>query len=88
MFIGILVRYWPAYYIKHIPKFKFKNFLYLFYFLFSACYIDIDEEIDVDLDPNHEYSNWSCLPDIILEQIFSYLPVKDRYYASLVIEFE
>ncbi|KAJ6647067.1 F-box/LRR-repeat protein 3 [Pseudolycoriella hygida] len=35
-------------------------------------------------DPNHEYSNWCYLPDILLEQIFSYLPVKDRYYASLV----
>lgn len=52
--------------------------------LFPACYIDIDEEVDLD-DPNHEYSNWCNLPDLILEQIFSYLPVKDRYYSSLVI---
>ncbi len=53
------------------------------YILISACYIDIDEEIDFD-DPNHEYSSWCNLPDILLEEIFSYLSVKDRYYASLV----
>ncbi|XP_037033542.1 uncharacterized protein LOC119072433 [Bradysia coprophila] len=49
----------------------------------EACYIDIDDEIDLD-DPDHEYSNWCNLPDILLEQIFSHLSVKDRYYASLV----
>ena len=40
-------------------------------------------KVDLD-DPNHEYSNWCNLPDIVLEEIFSDLSVKDRYYASLI----
>ncbi|XP_037953732.1 F-box only protein 39-like [Teleopsis dalmanni] len=51
----------------------------------EACYIDIDEdETTADADDNRTYSDWCNLPDLILEQIFSYLDVKERYYASLV----
>lgn len=30
------------------------------------------------------YSSWNYLPDLILEEIFSYLTIRERYYASLV----
>ncbi|XP_055920996.1 F-box only protein 39 [Eupeodes corollae] len=50
----------------------------------EACYIDVEENDDEDCDPNKEYSQWSILPDLLLEEIFSYLSVKERYYASLV----
>lgn len=55
------------------------------YFSSAACYIDIDRD---EVDLKHEYSHWNYLPDIVLEQVFSYLNVKDRYYASLVSEDE
>jgi len=29
-------------------------------------------------------SNWRYLPDLVLEQIFTYLSPKERYYAGLV----
>uniref|UniRef100_A0A336LJA2 CSON011768 protein n=1 Tax=Culicoides sonorensis TaxID=179676 RepID=A0A336LJA2_CULSO len=51
------------------------------YFLIAACYIDAIEE---PFDPNKEYSQWNELPDLLLEEIFSYLTVQERYYASLV----
>lgn len=35
-------------------------------------------------DPNRVYSDWHELPDLILEQVFSYLSIQERYYASLV----
>ncbi|XP_032596900.1 uncharacterized protein LOC6568986 [Drosophila grimshawi] len=54
----------------------------------KACYIDIDENDD---DPNDKldesqrtYSRWSELPNLVLEDIFTYLTPKERYYASLV----
>lgn len=56
------------------------------YFLFhciTACYIDVDLEDDI-LDPNHRFSQWHQLPNLLLEEIFSYLDVRERYYASLV----
>lgn len=46
-----------------------------------ACYIDIVEE---PYDPDRVYSQWNDLPDLLLEQIFSYLTIRERYYASLV----
>ncbi|XP_053965282.1 uncharacterized protein LOC129245870 [Anastrepha obliqua] len=51
----------------------------------EACYIDIDESEDEALavDDNN-YSHWNTLPDILLEEIFSYLTYRERYYASLV----
>lgn len=39
------------------------------------------------MDPNREYSLWSELPDLLLEEVFSYLSVQERYYASLVSVF-
>lgn len=52
--------------------------------LFVACYIDALEE---PFDPNKQYSQWPELPDLLLEEIFSYLTVQQRYYASLVSHF-
>ncbi|XP_034951229.1 uncharacterized protein [Chelonus insularis] len=49
----------------------------------KALYIDIEKENDDD-DKNKSYSSWNHLPDILLEEIFSYLTIKERYYASLV----
>ncbi|KAK0167029.1 hypothetical protein PV327_004478 [Microctonus hyperodae] len=46
----------------------------------KALYIDIEESTDY----RRSYSAWDKLPDILLEQIFSYLTIKQRYYASLV----
>lgn len=47
-----------------------------------AVYIDIDVGHE---DPeNKEYSHWSELPDLLLEKIFSYLNIREKYYASLV----
>ncbi|XP_019881787.1 uncharacterized protein LOC109609546 isoform X2 [Aethina tumida] len=48
----------------------------------KAIYIDIDDEND-DKGAK-EYSQWSDLPDLILEKIFSYLHIRERYYCSLV----
>lgn len=49
--------------------------------MFKACYIDALEE---PYDPDRVYSQWHELPDLLLEQIFSYLTIPERYYASLV----
>lgn len=39
-----------------------------------------EEEEDI----NKVYSKWNELPDLILEEIFSYLNIREKYYASLV----
>ncbi|XP_018563430.1 uncharacterized protein LOC108905140 isoform X2 [Anoplophora glabripennis] len=49
----------------------------------KAVYIDIEEEKEDD-DDGKEYSKWSELPDLLLEKIFSYLGIREKYYASLV----
>lgn len=49
----------------------------------EACYIDIEDSEDEDL-LEREYSEWNLLPDILLEKIFTYLSVRERYYASMV----
>ncbi|XP_013117529.2 uncharacterized protein LOC106094839 [Stomoxys calcitrans] len=54
----------------------------------EACYIDIvddnnDEGATSD-DENRVYSEWNNLPDLVLEEIFTYLKPRERYYASLV----
>ncbi|KNC31013.1 hypothetical protein FF38_03272 [Lucilia cuprina] len=55
----------------------------------KACYIDIENDDDdantVNNDDNNRvYSNWNNLPDIVLEQVFTYLTPRERYYAGLV----
>lgn len=35
-------------------------------------------------DPNRVYSEWNNLADLILEEIFTYLKPRERYYAGLV----
>ncbi|XP_020799248.1 F-box only protein 39 [Drosophila serrata] len=54
----------------------------------KACYIDVDEDDDDAGDGANDskrvYSNWCYLPDLILEEIFTYLSPKERYYAGLV----
>ncbi|XP_011685966.1 PREDICTED: uncharacterized protein LOC105448847 isoform X1 [Wasmannia auropunctata] len=50
----------------------------------KALYIDLEEE-DTEEDKRcKEYSAWDQIPDILLEEIFSYLTIRERYYASLV----
>lgn len=55
---------------------------------FSACYIDIDDDDDdanEQLDESQRvYSRWCELPNVVLEEIFTYLTPRERYYASLV----
>lgn len=47
-------------------------------------YIDIeDEEKNED---GKVYSKWSELPDLLLEKIFSYLSIREKYYCSLVCQ--
>ncbi|ALC41369.1 CG11044 [Drosophila busckii] len=50
----------------------------------KACYIDIEEDNDADSEHLGEETRWSWLPNVVLEQIFTYLTPKERYYASLV----
>ncbi|XP_060527532.1 uncharacterized protein LOC132702781 [Cylas formicarius] len=53
---------------------------------------DNDEAVFIDISPNEGEENlegeagskWPHLPDLLLEQIFSYLSLRERYYASLV----
>ncbi|XP_012257967.2 uncharacterized protein LOC105687145 isoform X2 [Athalia rosae] len=49
----------------------------------KALYIDIEEEPE-EVKQRTIYSCWNNLPDILLEEIFSYLTIRERYYASLV----
>lgn len=39
---------------------------------------------DVSESENFEESLWSELPDLLLEDIFSYLTIQERYYSSMV----
>lgn len=48
-----------------------------------ALCIDLREEPE-DEKRDETYSNWEQLPDILLEDIFSHLLIRDRYNASLV----
>lgn len=50
----------------------------------TAVFIDIDDEEDVKEEEDKEYSRWSELPNLLLEKIFSYLSMREKYYASLV----
>ncbi|XP_014475367.1 PREDICTED: uncharacterized protein LOC106744832 isoform X1 [Dinoponera quadriceps] len=47
----------------------------------KALYIDLEPE---ETDEDKTYSSWDQTPDILLEEIFSYLTIRERYYASLV----
>ncbi|KAK7872795.1 hypothetical protein R5R35_011919 [Gryllus longicercus] len=49
----------------------------------EAIYID-GEGDEKDGEGNHVYSYWHILPDLILEEVFSYLSIRERYYASMV----
>jgi F-box protein 39 len=53
---------------------------------FLACYIEIDEDDDEGcvVDENEVISNWNDLPDLLLDEIFAYLSIGERYYASMV----
>lgn len=48
-----------------------------------AIYIDLEEENKGEAD-SKQYSRWSELPDLLLEKIFSYLSIREKYYCSLV----
>jgi hypothetical protein len=60
-------------------------FFLLFNFYFTACYIDADAADEVEQNKHYIQSRWCDLPDLLLEEIFSYLSIRERYYASLVI---
>ncbi|XP_022918109.1 uncharacterized protein [Onthophagus taurus] len=60
---------------------KKKKTYYLYYY--TAVFIDLDQEREEE-DENKVYSKWCELPDLVLEQIFGYLTIRQRYYASLV----
>lgn len=47
-------------------------------------YIDVEEEDTEEEKRVKSYSCWDQVPDILLEEIFSYLTIQQRYYASLV----
>lgn len=49
-----------------------------------AVFIDIDNDDEVADSEEKEYSRWSELPDLLLEKIFSYLTIREKYYISLV----
>lgn len=50
-----------------------------------ACYICIDDDDDEGcvVDENEFQSRWCDLPDLLLEEIFSQLSIRDRYFASM-----
>ncbi|XP_076631879.1 uncharacterized protein LOC143346993 isoform X1 [Colletes latitarsis] len=50
----------------------------------KALYIDLEDEDTEEDKKNKIYSHWDQTPDILLEEIFTYLTVRERYYASLV----
>lgn len=62
------------------------NIKFCFYQSFLACYIEIDDDDDEGcvVDETETRSRWSDLPNLLLEEIFSNLDIKSRYYASLV----
>lgn len=51
----------------------------------AACYIEIDGDDDGGcvVDENETPSQWNNLPDLLLEEIFGYLNIRERYYASM-----
>ncbi|GLV34387.1 uncharacterized protein CBL_00314 [Carabus blaptoides fortunei] len=49
----------------------------------EAVFIDIDDEVKEE-EENKIYSRWSELPNLLLEKIFSFLSIREKYYASLV----
>ena len=70
-----------------------KSVFFFFVLHYTACYIDIEDDDDDDdvnatkreeNNKNKIYSNWHSLPDLVLEQIFTYLTPRERYYAGLV----
>ncbi|XP_042216474.1 F-box only protein 39-like isoform X2 [Homarus americanus] len=36
------------------------------------------------VDPNHVYSEWNLLPDLLLERVFQHLTLDERYNASMI----
>lgn len=50
-----------------------------------ACYIEIDGDDDEGcvLNESEGSSQWDNLPDLLIEDIFSYLSIGERYYASM-----
>lgn len=54
-------------------------------YFFSAIYVDLKLDTGVEKDWNEDTNaRWDELPDLVLEEIFSYLTIEKRYHASLV----
>lgn len=59
--------------------------IFCIFYNLLACYIDIDLEDEPFEDSENETpSNWGDLPDLLLEEIFYYLNMRERYYCSMV----
>lgn len=53
-------------------------------FAFTAIFIDVEEEREkISAEEAIEYSDWDKLPDLILENVFSYLSMREKYWASM-----
>lgn len=51
---------------------------------FTATYIEIDDdECVVENEESHSNSQWCDLPDLLLEEIFSHLTIRERYENKL-----
>ncbi|MPC73984.1 hypothetical protein E2C01_068328 [Portunus trituberculatus] len=50
----------------------------------GAKVVDPHQNFDEEevVDPNHVYSDWHLLPDLLLETIFQYLTLSERHTAS------
>lgn len=53
---------------------------------FPACNIEIDENDDKGcvVDDDERNLTWNDLPDLLLEEIFAYLSLRERFFASLM----
>ncbi|KAK6640064.1 hypothetical protein RUM43_008341 [Polyplax serrata] len=52
--------------------------------LFEELKEDVDNvKMYVEVEDNEIYSEWDKLPDLILENIFSYLSMREKYWASM-----
>ncbi|XP_075220299.1 uncharacterized protein LOC142323877 isoform X2 [Lycorma delicatula] len=47
---------------------------------------DYNDDDDDDDDDDEEQSPWVNLPDLIIEKVYDYLSMRERYYASMVCQ--
>ncbi|KAL0277063.1 UNVERIFIED_CONTAM: hypothetical protein PYX00_004479 [Menopon gallinae] len=49
----------------------------------KALFIDVEDRITHNIQDDQAYSDWDKLPDLLLERIFSYLSMREKYWASM-----